>query len=196
MYHFTPTVIKEPPYEITETGYASFDVIIEVFFRNKAEPRSIRFLYDLYIEMDKPVYKLRRERLTFKNPSKDFMKKLIMGGGTIMVGDIHHIRKFTFSARISLLFSLLRRATTRWRVIRLSEVIFETTLLFDHYGIFRKSLVRDSSFPLSLFVHSYPVCLCASLPPTCAKRQRQEQKLSLSANYKVSLISRIIIFID
>ncbi|XP_017481385.1 PREDICTED: protein AF-9-like, partial [Rhagoletis zephyria] len=77
-------VIKEPPYEITETGYASFDVIIEVFFRNKAEPRSIRFLYDLYIEMDKPVYKLRRERLTFKNPSKDFMKKLIMGGGTIM----------------------------------------------------------------------------------------------------------------
>ena len=187
MYHFTPTVIKEPPYEITETGYASFDVIIEVFFRNKAEPRSIRFLYDLYIEMDKPVYKLRRERLTFKNPSKDFMKKLIMGGGTIMVGDIHHIRKFTFSARISLLFSLLRRAATRWRVIRLSEIIFETTLLFDLYGIFRKSLVRDSSFPLSLFVPQLSglfVCLPSS--NLCKETETGTEAFSLGKLQSVS----------
>lgn len=187
MYHFTPTVIKEPPYEITETGYASFDVIIEVFFRNKAEPRSIRFLYDLYIEMDKPVYKLRRERLTFKNPSKDFMKKLIMGGGTIMVGDIHHVRKFTFSARISLLFSLLRRAATRWRVIRLSEIIFETTLLFDLYGIFRKSLVRDSSFPLSLFVPQLSglfVCLPSS--NLCKETETGTEAFSLGKLQSVS----------
>ena len=137
--------------------------------------------------MDKPVYKLRRERLTFKNPSKDFMKKLIMGGGTIMVGDIHHIRKFTFSARISLLFSLLRRAATRWRVIRLSEIIFETTLLFDLYGIFRKSLVRDSSFPLSLFVPQLSglfVCLPSS--NLCKETETGTEAFSLGKLQSVS----------
>nr|SZF06487.1 protein AF-9-like [Psoroptes ovis] len=74
-------VIKEPPYEIKESGYASFELPIDVYFRNKEEPKKLRFDYDLYIELDKPVINTRRERLTFQNPSAEFRKKLLKGRG-------------------------------------------------------------------------------------------------------------------
>ncbi|KAH7644303.1 protein af-9-like [Dermatophagoides farinae] len=74
-------VIKEPPYEIKESGYASFELPIEVYFRNKEEPKKICFEYDLYIELAKPVANTRRERLTFQNPSIEFKKKLLKGCG-------------------------------------------------------------------------------------------------------------------
>nr|XP_046912820.1 protein AF-9-like [Dermatophagoides farinae] len=76
-------VIKEPPYEIKESGYASFELPIEVYFRNKEEPKKICFEYDLYIELAKPVANTRRERLTFQNPSIEFKKKLLKGCGNV-----------------------------------------------------------------------------------------------------------------
>lgn len=88
VFCISPTVIKEPPYQITETGFGSFNMVIEVHFRNKAEPKNLKFDYDLMIDLGRPISKLRRERLIFKNPNPDFMKKLFKGGGTVMVCSI------------------------------------------------------------------------------------------------------------
>lgn len=76
-----PTVLKEPPYEIHESGYAGFDLPVEIHFRNKEEPRKISYTYDLFLNMQEAVYNLRREKLTFQNPSAEFMKKLLKAGG-------------------------------------------------------------------------------------------------------------------
>lgn len=73
-------MIREPPYELNESGYAGFELPIEVYFRNKTEPRKILFNYDLYIDLKAPISKIRRERLTFLNPSEEFQKKLLKGG--------------------------------------------------------------------------------------------------------------------
>lgn len=74
-------MVKEPPYEISQSGYASFELPIEVYFRNKKEPKNMTFEYDLYLEMGRTVSNHLFEKLTFKNPSDDFRKRLLKGGG-------------------------------------------------------------------------------------------------------------------
>ncbi|CAG2164715.1 unnamed protein product [Oppiella nova] len=74
-------VLKEPPYQVQESGYASFELPIEVYFKNKEEPKKISFDYDLYLRLDDAVSHSRREKLTFQNPSNDFKKKLLKAGG-------------------------------------------------------------------------------------------------------------------
>lgn len=77
-------VFKEPPYEVAESGYGSFMLPIEVFFRNKEEPRKVLFEYDLVLPNlhDPPINEVRSECLTFQNPSEEFKKKLLMAGAT------------------------------------------------------------------------------------------------------------------
>ncbi|CAG2102453.1 unnamed protein product [Medioppia subpectinata] len=74
-------VLKEPPYQVSESGYAGFELPIEVYFKNKEEPKKISFEYDLYLRLDDAVSNCRREKLTFQNPSNDFKKKLLKAGG-------------------------------------------------------------------------------------------------------------------
>ncbi|KAI2808002.1 Mllt3p [Blomia tropicalis] len=76
-------VIKEPPYQISESGYASFDLPIYVYFRNRLEPKSTILEYDMTIDLTKPITKFQREKLTFQNPSEEFKKKLLKGGGIL-----------------------------------------------------------------------------------------------------------------
>ena len=75
-------VFKEPPYEVAESGYGSFMLPVEVFFRNKEEPRKVLFEYDLVLPNlhDPPINEVRSECLTFQNPSDEFKKKLLMSG--------------------------------------------------------------------------------------------------------------------
>ncbi|XP_078695314.1 protein ENL-like [Branchiostoma floridae x Branchiostoma belcheri] len=73
--------VKEPPYEVSESGYAGFLLPIEVYFKNKEEPRKVQFQYDLFLYTDMPVNNIRPERLTFNNPSEEFRRRLIKGGG-------------------------------------------------------------------------------------------------------------------
>lgn len=54
---------------------------IDVYFKNKEEPKKISFEYDLYLRIDDAVTNTRREKLTFQNPSSDFKKKLLKAGG-------------------------------------------------------------------------------------------------------------------
>ena len=74
-------VLKDPPYEVGESGYAGFELPIEVYFKNKEEPKKITFDYDLFLNMEDSVSNTRREKLTFQNPSAEFKKKLLKAGG-------------------------------------------------------------------------------------------------------------------
>lgn len=74
-------VIKEPPYVVKEQGYAGFILPIEIYFKNKGdEPKKKAFSYDL----DLQSYKLQREECVITNPSDDFKRKLLKGGGTLL----------------------------------------------------------------------------------------------------------------
>jgi YEATS domain-containing protein 1/3 len=81
-------VIKEPPYQVSESGYGSFNLPIEVHFRNKDEPKKVRFEYDLLLPNlnDPPINQIRSECLTFQNPSEEFKSKLLKAGGVIQGG--------------------------------------------------------------------------------------------------------------
>ncbi|XP_046905295.1 protein AF-9 isoform X2 [Hypomesus transpacificus] len=80
---FTTRVCKDPPYKVEESGYAGFILPIEVYFRNKEEPRKVRFDYDLFLHLEghPPVNHLRCEKLTFNNPTEEFRRKLLKAGG-------------------------------------------------------------------------------------------------------------------
>ena len=81
-------VIKLPPYKVEESGYGSFLLNIEIYFKNKEEPKKVKFDYDLYLQLvgHPPVTNVRVEVLTFTDPVEDFKKKLLKGGGVIVSG--------------------------------------------------------------------------------------------------------------
>uniref|UniRef100_A0A672LFX7 MLLT1 super elongation complex subunit n=1 Tax=Sinocyclocheilus grahami TaxID=75366 RepID=A0A672LFX7_SINGR len=80
-------VCKEPPYKVEESGYAGFLMPIEVYFKNKEEPKKVCFNYDLFLNLEgnPPVNHLRCEKLTFNNPTRDFRRKLVKAGGIMVV---------------------------------------------------------------------------------------------------------------
>lgn len=75
-------VVKEPPYVVKESGYAGFPLPIEIYVRNKEEPRKIKFNYELILQDrgSPPISRVIREVYVF-SPSEDFRRKLIKGGG-------------------------------------------------------------------------------------------------------------------
>ncbi|XP_072547461.1 MLLT1 super elongation complex subunit b isoform X2 [Salminus brasiliensis] len=80
-------VCKEPPYKVEESGYAGFLMPIEVYFKNKEEPKKVCFNYDLFLNLEgnPPVNHLRCEKLTFNNPTHEFRRKLVKAGGVMVV---------------------------------------------------------------------------------------------------------------
>lgn len=82
------TVIKDPPFQIAESGYGSFMLPVEVYFRSREEPKKVRFEYDLLLPNlnDAPINQLRSECLTFQNPSEEFRQKLLKAGGVVSGG--------------------------------------------------------------------------------------------------------------
>ena len=61
---------------------------VEVHFRNKDEPKKVRFEYDLLLPNlnDPPINQIRSECLTFQNPSEEFRQKLLKAGGIVSGG--------------------------------------------------------------------------------------------------------------
>ena len=75
-------MVKEPPYQVCESGYAGFMINIEVHFRSKEEPKKVFFNYDLYLHLEgPPISYCRAEKVIFQNPTEDFRRKLIRAGG-------------------------------------------------------------------------------------------------------------------
>lgn len=55
---------------------------IDVYLKNKEEPKKISFQYDLQLQPNgPPISRVLREPRLFQNPSEDFRRKLIRGGG-------------------------------------------------------------------------------------------------------------------
>uniref|UniRef100_A0A6I8QYD7 Myeloid/lymphoid or mixed-lineage leukemia; translocated to, 3 n=1 Tax=Xenopus tropicalis TaxID=8364 RepID=A0A6I8QYD7_XENTR len=82
-------VCKDPPYKVEESGYAGFILPIEVYFKNKEEPKKVRFDYDLFLHLEghPPVNHLRCEKLTFNNPTEEFRRKLLKAGGIMVTSE-------------------------------------------------------------------------------------------------------------
>ncbi|XP_055343815.1 protein AF-9-like isoform X2 [Paramacrobiotus metropolitanus] len=76
-------VVDKPPYEIRESGYAGFILPIDIYFKGRSDdmPYRIRFDYDLTIPPNESINSLQTEKITFRNPSVDFRRKLLEGGG-------------------------------------------------------------------------------------------------------------------
>ncbi|KAL3238303.1 hypothetical protein MRX96_021978 [Rhipicephalus microplus] len=73
-------VLKEPPYQVSESGYAGFNMPVEVYFRTREDPKKVTFVYDLYLSVDgTPISNIRCEKLTFHNPPDDFCHKAPQG---------------------------------------------------------------------------------------------------------------------
>ena len=77
-------VVKNPPYEVSESGYGSFECRIDIYFRNKGDPRRLTFVHDLALTLDRtpdPIVVARCEKLTFRSPSEEFTQCLLRAGG-------------------------------------------------------------------------------------------------------------------
>lgn len=76
---------KDPPYVLKESGYASFNLPIDIYYRAGArdEPKKVSILYDL------DIYKTTCQRYPFfiNNPSSEFRHKLLEGGGIMINTD-------------------------------------------------------------------------------------------------------------
>ncbi|XP_028330467.1 protein AF-9 isoform X2 [Gouania willdenowi] len=111
-------VCKDPPYKVEESGYAGFILPIEVYFKNKEEPKKVRFDYDLFLHVEghPPVNHLRCEKLTFNNPVEDFGRKLLKAGGVMVMQEDstslfgQHIKLPTLSSRTLTLSSEPKRS--------------------------------------------------------------------------------------
>lgn len=77
--------MKEPPYVLKESGYAGFQLSIEIHFKNRNEPRKVVFFYDLDLNQTKPYHRSEKKDFIFENPSDDFRQMLKNGGGVVVV---------------------------------------------------------------------------------------------------------------
>lgn len=78
-------MIKGPPYSVKESGYAGFQMLIDIYLRNRDEPKKICFTYDLDFPNSGPrMVKTQKEKYVFANPNEEFMFKLLKGGGTVI----------------------------------------------------------------------------------------------------------------
>lgn len=74
--------IKEPPYVIKESGYAGFELNIDIYFRNRDEPKRVTYPYDLHLQHEgPPIHRFEIKKFIFETPSEDFRQKLIKGSG-------------------------------------------------------------------------------------------------------------------
>lgn len=79
-------VLKEPPFEIKESGYAGFEIPIHIYLKNKDEgTKKIEILYDLNLQPSGPaISNIIRHTEIINNPSDEFKRKLLKGGGVVV----------------------------------------------------------------------------------------------------------------
>ncbi|KAL7296015.1 hypothetical protein TKK_0010570 [Trichogramma kaykai] len=71
---------NKPPYVIRESGYAGFEIPIDVYLRNNSEPRKFHFKYDLSLaKFTSSSHSITHTEI-INNPSEEFAKKLRKGG--------------------------------------------------------------------------------------------------------------------
>ena len=88
-------VLKEPPFVIKESGYAGFVIPIHIYLKNKEEgSKKIEIFYDLNLQPSGPaITNVIRHTEIINNPSDEFRRKLLKGGGVIVSSSENSIEK-------------------------------------------------------------------------------------------------------
>lgn len=74
-------ILKEPPFVVKESGYAGFVIPIEIYLKNKDEPKKFQISYDLDLQQSgPPINNVLRHMEIINSPSDEFRKKLLKGG--------------------------------------------------------------------------------------------------------------------
>lgn len=77
-------VIKEPPYVLKESGYAGFLLPIDIYLKNRDEPKKATFNYDLMLQANTSYRRAQKEKIIIGNPTDEFRRKLLRGGGELI----------------------------------------------------------------------------------------------------------------
>lgn len=82
-FFFFILAVKDPPYVVKESGYAGFELDIDIYFKcQRDEPKKVTIRYDLSLPSlaEGPVTISQRRTHIFQNPSSEFRRKLLDGG--------------------------------------------------------------------------------------------------------------------
>jgi hypothetical protein len=81
----TPTRTCESlPYCVKEYGYGEFELPIDIYFKDTDEKYRVNYFLELTkLNTTQPMSRLRREMVTFINPSAEFRHHLIEGGALV-----------------------------------------------------------------------------------------------------------------
>lgn len=116
--------MKDPPYTVKESGYAGFNLPIEVYLKNKEEPRKLQFYYELEINTSGPPLKnIQREQKVFSNPSEDFRRKLIRGGGVSIFFDIFETDKLFYRKYLKVIHCIVISCTLYYIMLNFSPTL-------------------------------------------------------------------------
>lgn len=83
-----PQDVSEPPFQIKETGYAGFEIPIEIYFKNREKPNRLVFVHDLCLLSNKPNDASTVEKIKFINPTREFEKCLIKSGAQLLTAPV------------------------------------------------------------------------------------------------------------
>lgn len=77
--------ITEPPFQVKETGYAGFEIPIEIYFKNRDKPNHLVFVLDLCLLTDKSNSSIKSQKVSFHNPNREFEKCLNKTGAQMIL---------------------------------------------------------------------------------------------------------------
>ena len=80
---FISAVVSEPPYVFSAAGWGEFMSQVEFRFHN-GERKKIEYYIRLPEQHESPLENLEAVHFCFQNPSKEFRRRLLQGGGTVV----------------------------------------------------------------------------------------------------------------
>ena len=108
-------VVKDPPYFVEQSGYGGFVLPVEIYFRNKEDPKKVQFNYDLFLPAIglAPINNIRSEALTFTNPTEEFKRKLLKGGGIIIENGLNGFHRLVNIIQIQSNLAILNSVNSK-----------------------------------------------------------------------------------
>jgi YEATS domain-containing protein 4 len=87
--------IEKPPFEVTESGWGEFEIIIKIFFHAEGGEKNVTFLHHLKlhpyngtISMDGKVESVRYDEIVFNEPTEIMFALLTKQPGTLLNDDL------------------------------------------------------------------------------------------------------------
>lgn len=90
-YPNSTRTIESPPFEVTETGWGEFEIIIKIYFHTEGGEKNITLIhhlklhpYDGLISMDGKVESVRYDEIVFNEPTEKMFSLLTKQPGTLL----------------------------------------------------------------------------------------------------------------